>query len=144
MGLSINFYAGDYDDFKRYRALEDKLEDLYSKFSDRHQDVLKEFAETKIDSWLKRPVGEMPSLLEYEWMSKTEFTEWFKAFQDSYMAATCRLWYELPQLACGKNYWLVQWLLNRQRGDLVKTDSMEETCRYYETEVSLFYFPQKI
>lgn len=138
MGMSISFYAGHFDSFKHYRELEDKAESMLQDFSDRHHDVLAEFSDTQLDACLKNPKAEMPYLPEYAWMTKEEFAEWFKAFQDSYLALKTKAWYELPQLRLGKAYWFVQWLLDRHRAELISASSGEELCPHYESEVTMF------
>ena len=130
MGSSTYWYRVSAEDFKRYVKVEDKFDKLEQKLYDKYQSVFDADNERFNREWDevcdgKRPAKSVKDVTPiYKVVSPAEFDRWFTLMQKVNSLKGFANLEKLPYLYFGSSMTKViaQWILNRRRKMLVKSD----------------------
>ena len=130
MGSSTYWYRVNANDFKRYVKVEDKFDKLEQKLYNKYQAVFDADSERfnrECDEVCngKRPAKSVKDLIPiHKVVSPTEFDKWFALMQKVNSLKGFANLEKLPYLYFGSSMTKViaQWILNRRRKMLVKSD----------------------
>lgn len=130
MGSSLYWYRVDAKDFKKFVKAEDKFDKLEQKLYEKYQATFDADSERFNREWDevckgKRPARSVKDLIPiYKVVSPAEFDKWFALMQKVNSLKNFANLEKLPYLYSGSSMTKVfaQWILNRRRNMLVKSD----------------------
>ena len=123
MGISIDWFLVNADyvgDFKKSWKHLDKIEtNLYTKYKEKMDTDMERLDREMEEVYShKRSIKLVKDFSLHRLVSFEDFDEWFDAYRKNQSYKQLARLVELPQLDMTDAYWVVQWVLNRNRGNL--------------------------